>query len=416
MKIVFVAQWYSEKMGYSSNFLPKALAALGHDVHLITTDGQVYFNSPVYREIFEKFLGPPLTACGVKRVDGYTLHRLPHRQEGDRVFIDGLEEKLREIRPDIVQAEELICESTYQAAAAKSRMGFKMFVECHIHASVFNPVMQGRFRILKKMYWRLYRETRGRYLHARSEKCYPISTDAAEIAQKYWGFPTEKICVRSLGTDTELFCPAANGAGLKSRQQLRGQSGFGDSDIVCIYTGRLEEGKDPLCLARAVDHLTAQGGNFRALFVGDGAPAYVNRIKSCRGCVVHPFVPVQDLADLYRACDIGVWPKQESTSQLDAAACGLPLILSNRIHVHERVDGNGFLYQENDVEDLVRTLRLLTDADLRKRMGRAGVNNMRQNFSWANIARQYVQDYEAALKGKSNANVEDRALTLSGDL
>ena len=399
MKIVFVAQWYSEKMGYSSNFFPKALAALGHDVHLVTTDGQVYFNSPIYNDIFGKFLGPKIVGCMVKRIDGYTLHRLPHRQTGDKVSIVGLEEKLREIGPDIVQAEELICESTYQAAAAKGRRGFKMFVECHIHASVFNPVMQGRFRILKKMYWRFYRETRGRYLHRRSEKCYPISTDAAEIARQYWGFPKEKICVRSLGTDTDLFKPVDDGS-LKVRQQLRRRLGFADTDIVCIYTGRFEDGKDPLCLARAVDHLVSQGKNFRALFVGDGAASYIDKLKSCRGCVIHPFVPVQDLADFYRASEVGVWPKQESTSQIDAAACGLPLILSSRVHVRERVDGNGLLYEENNVEDMIRNISQLEDADVRKKMGIIGVKNMREHFSWARIARDYVRDYEAALKGK----------------
>jgi hypothetical protein len=44
MKIAVVSIFYSEGMGYSENCLPRALAALGHEVHLITTVFNVYGN------------------------------------------------------------------------------------------------------------------------------------------------------------------------------------------------------------------------------------------------------------------------------------------------------------------------------------------------------------------------------------
>lgn len=36
MQIAIVSDWFSEKMGYAENFLPKAMASLGHEVHLVT--------------------------------------------------------------------------------------------------------------------------------------------------------------------------------------------------------------------------------------------------------------------------------------------------------------------------------------------------------------------------------------------
>ena len=78
MRIAIISDWFSEKMGYSENCLPKALAALGHEVHLVTSDAQVYFDSPFYAETYEPFIGPPVVPTGVRDHDGYVLHRLPH--------------------------------------------------------------------------------------------------------------------------------------------------------------------------------------------------------------------------------------------------------------------------------------------------------------------------------------------------
>jgi glycosyltransferase involved in cell wall biosynthesis len=160
----------------------------------------------------------------------------------------------------------------------------------------------------------------------------------------------------------------------------------------------MQEGKDPLMLARAIDRLAKDGKPFRGLFVGDGPEDYLGILKQHQGCVFVPFVPVDALPSYYQAADIGVWPKQESTSQLDAAACGLPLVLSSRVKVVERVDGNGLLYEENNLEDMIAKLLQLSCPDIRRRMGEAGVKNMREKFSWQKIAQEYVQDFEEALK------------------
>ena len=57
MKIVILSSWFSERMGYIENCLPKALALLGHEVHVVSSTAQVYFNSPDYKEVYEPFLG-----------------------------------------------------------------------------------------------------------------------------------------------------------------------------------------------------------------------------------------------------------------------------------------------------------------------------------------------------------------------
>ena len=396
MKIALISDWFSEKMGYAENCLPKAIAALGHEVHLITSNVQPYFDLPTYSETYEPFIGPGTVACEVKELDGYTLHRLQYARLWRRLRIKGLVRKLLEIRPQIVQTFDAFSLTTLEAALARSLSGHKLFLESHIHASVFPASGSAR----KPWKWRVYSSTLGRATSRLSEKCYPVSTDAAQIAIEFLGIQESKVVVCSLGVDTDLFRPADSAAAQQARGQLRQRLGLAESDVVCIYTGRFSPDKNPLCLAQAIDRLAAQGQPFRGLFVGSGTRAEIEAIRACEGCVVHPFVPTRDLPPFYWAADIGVWPRQESTSQLDAAACGLPIVLSHRVQVRERIDGNGLMYQENDALSLAETLKTLADPSLRRRLGLAGAQKMQEYYSWNRIARQRVWDYSDELQSR----------------
>ena len=396
MKIIVVSDWFAEKMGYGENFLPKALASLGAEVHLITSNVQPYFNAPFYREIYEPYIGPGVVDCGVRQLDGYTLHRLPHGRWRGKLRIRGLLQRVRGIMPQIVQTFDTYCPSTYELTLAKPLMGYKLFHESHIHASVFPPMTQWP-GIRKRFKWLAYAATVGRFVSLMAEKCYPISADASDIIIQFFGFQPKKIIICSLGVDTELFAPAAQSSLLEERAQLRDELGFAPADIVCVYTGRLSVDKGPILLAQAIRRLVEDGRSVRGLFVGSGQEKDLEAINACPGCVIHPFVPVRDLPKFYRAADIGVWPKQESTSQLDAAACGLPLILSDQIQVRERVEGNGLLYSEGDAGDLAKQIWKLSKPALRQEMGQRGVEKIRKNFSWRCIAKERLRDYEAAL-------------------
>lgn len=397
MRIVVVVDWFSEQMGYAENFLPKALAELGAQVHVITSNAQVYFDAPLYKETYEPYLGPGVVDCGVKELDGYTLHRLPFGRWRGRLRIRGLVPLVRSLRPDIVQTFDTQSVSTYEITLAKPTIGYKVFHESHMHASVFTPIRE-RGSLRSRFHWLVYAATVGRVVSMAAEACYPISTDASDIAIQFYGFQPRKISICSLGVDTELFVPAHLPSLLQERQSLREQLGFAEDDVVCVYTGRFSEDKGPVLLAQAVSRLVGEGTRARGLFIGSGAREDVEAINSYVGCVTHHFVPTRDLPAFYRAADIGVWPKQESTSQLDAAACGLPLVLSNRIQVRERADGNGLLYAEGDPADLAKQIAVLCEPVLRRQMGQRSVQKMRESFSWRQIAKERLSDYEAALR------------------
>ena len=70
-------------------------------------------------------------------------------------------------------------------------------------------------------------------------------------------------------------------------------------------------------------------------------------------CRILNFMDFSKLAAYYRASEIGVWTGNESTSQLDAAACAIPIIISDAVIYREHVDGNGLVFRQNNLDALV---------------------------------------------------------------
>lgn len=399
MRIVIVCDWFSDQMGYVENCLPKALAALGHEVHVITSNAQPYFNSPDYRITYEPFIGPAFVPCGVRKLDGFTLHRLPLIRVRDRLRIRGLLRTLFRLRPDIVQTYDAISLSTCQAALARPMLGFELFTANHVLASVFPPVRDG---FARNPWWRMRSVFSmwipGRLVSLASSRCYPATIDAADIAIRFFGVEERKISIASLGVDTSLFHAARNDEDAAERSALRQKLGFATNEIICVYSGRFSEDKNPACLAMAIGELVRAGERFRGLFIGSGAQE--PGIRSTPGCVVHPFLPFRRLPPYYRAADIGVWPRQESTSVLDASASGLPVIISDHVQAKERVAGRGLTYRQNDSTDLARVLRELADPARRADLGRNGAIAVAEHLSWTALARGRLRDYEEALSGR----------------
>lgn len=396
IRIALLSEVFCRNMGYLENMLPKYLARLGAEVHVLATN-----LPPDYRR---KSLVSPYTGFlsewqpGTQRMmDGFTLHILGHQKILRHMRMVGLSAKLREISPDIVQVSSPIGWIALDAAQFKTSMRCRLFTGSHYHASVFPLATQpAPFWSRMRLKCFVTRTIPGRLVSLAAEKCYAITSDCAEVAVRFFGVPRSQIEICPLGVDTELFHPVQSGNDAAALAALRQRFGFSDSEIVCIYTGRFTEEKNPLLLAKTVASLRQQGHFYRGLFIGNGPQA--DEIRGCSGCLIHPFDAVSALGDFFRAADIGVWPAQESLSMLDAAACGLPIIVNHTMTAPERIAGNGLTYRLNDSKDLLRTLVELQDPSRRREMGCVGAQKMARDFSWESIARRRLRDYEAALR------------------
>ncbi|NOU19896.1 MAG: glycosyltransferase family 4 protein [Bacteroidales bacterium] len=396
MKIVILSIWYSDKMGYIENCLPKALAKLGHEVHVITSTAQVYYDEPNYDKIYKLYLGDRIQKEGTCELDGFMLHRLPFGTIQKKIYLKSIRKKLKEINPDIVQTFDAFSFLTLQGAYYKLFFKYKFFTANHIVASVFPLYKKDTSTLIHKISFYFTRTLPGKMISFITSRCYPATVDALEIAINFYGIPKNKAKLACLGVDTDYFHPSSlNAESLSEKVKRKDDLGFSGNELLCIYTGRFTEGKNPLCLAKAIDKLVELNEPFKAIFLGDGPQ--LNEIKSLKGCYIHKFVPYHELPDYYRIADIGIWPRQESTSMIDATACGLPIIISNLVKATERIEGNGLTYIENDVDDLVRVLMKMKDEEIRNRFSRFGVEKIREKYSWDIIAKDRVRDYQSFL-------------------
>jgi glycosyltransferase involved in cell wall biosynthesis len=390
-------------MGYLENMLPRHLARLGADVHVITTDLPPYYGMADTDKTYRGFV-KSLQVHRVERYDDFTVHVMGHRHVCGHTWVAGLKSKLIELSPDIVQTTTTLGWFPLQAVAAKPFVRFKLFVGSHYHKSVF-PLAQKPLRWWDPKFVGCLttRALPGKIVSAASEKCYAITPDCAELAVRFFGVSRKKVSVLPLGVDTSIFWPAEDEVSVRDRRLTRERMGFAENEIVCVYSGRFSHDKNPAILAQSIARLRGRGEPYRGLFIGNGVQAGV--ISALGGNTINPFVPVAQLGELYRACDIAVWPTQESTSMLDAAACGLPIIANDTMQAPERVSGNGMTYRLNNQADLERALLSLRDAATRRRLGWVGCRKMASKFSWQSIARRRLRDYEAAL-GIRSSNLE----------
>ncbi|UPU37638.1 glycosyltransferase family 4 protein [Geomonas paludis] len=400
MRIAILSETFAKNMGYMGNMLPRHLARLGAEVHMVTLDLPPYYQIKDFKETYQDFTGSSVMKAGsIEEYDGYRLHVLGHKPLAGYMYMSGLSEKLKEIRPDVVYSMAAIGWIALQAALLKPLHGYKLFTGSHTTASVFPLATQKNSPLHPALIRNaITRGVPGRMVSLLSEKCYGATGDCADVAVRFFGVQKSKIDVCPLGVDTDMFRPLQGSPGLELRREVRARFGVRDEEILCIYTGRFSQEKNPLVLAKAVAKLQAMGEPYRALFFGNGVQ--LEEIRAQAGCIPHPFVPVEELGDYFRASDIGVWPTQESTSMLDAAACGLPIVVNDTLLATERVEGNGVMYRLNDVDDMVRVLLSLKQEEVRKRLGAVGAEKMRSSFSWESIARRRLDDMKSSVSGR----------------
>ena len=413
MRVALISDVFAKNMGYLENLLPKYLARLGVDVHVIAMDLPPYYWMNGHQATYAGFADGP-QAGSVEVLDGYTLHVLPHARVAGYMRMVGLREKLSALRPQVVQTTAVIGWNALAAALYQPLFGYKLFTGSHTAASVF-PLATRHFPWWSKarLQCSLARTLPGYLVSSFSEKCYAVTEDCAQIASSFFGVPSWKVELMYLGVDPEYNYPVASETAVQERLLLRRQLGFNTEDIVCIYTGKFTQGKKLFLLAESVEQLRARGEPFRALFIGDGPEGQMLRKYS--SSTITGFLPFSKLGQYYRAAEIGVWPGNESTSMLDAAACGLPVVVSNKVVYRAPVNGNGLTFESDSVEDLVGVLMKLRQPETRQSFGSKGAVRMAREFTWQAVAMRRLADYKSALGIRGSLNLEVSDGRFSGD-
>jgi len=218
-----------------------------------------------------------------------------------------------------------------------------------------------------------------------------LARRARVFAQRVLSRARLTICASNALADAARELGASEVRVIPSAVELPEQVGEPAEPPEVLFVGRLSPEKGILELVQASAGMTLT-------VAGDG-PLRA-QVPGALG-----FVPHHELGPLYeRAAVVAVPSHREGfgVACAEAMAYGRPVVASAVGGLLDLVvDGEtGVLVEPRDVEALRAALeRLLGDAELRGRMGRAGRERIREHFTWPAVTDLTIQAYEDALAG-----------------
>jgi glycosyltransferase involved in cell wall biosynthesis len=195
------------------------------------------------------------------------------------------------------------------------------------------------------------------------------------------GFRNLEVVAR--GVDTQLFDPERRSEALRAAWGLRGQG------LAVLYVGRIAPEKNLDLLVRAYQAMARVRPDARLVLVGDGPE--LAALKAAHPEFVYCGVRRgEDLACHYASADVFLFPSLTETFGnvlLEAMASGLPCVgfdyAAAAEHVSHGVNGLKAAYGDEG-EFLAQSVRLMQDAGLRERLGKAA-RATALNLSWQHI-------------------------------
>lgn len=170
--------------------------------------------------------------------------------------------------------------------------------------------------------------------------------------------------------------------------------------VRCLAVGRMVRKKGPLLTLGAFRRALINCSRLRLDFVGDGelyedARKYICDHGLAERVKLHGGQPHHVVQDLMKQADVFLQHSMidpETGDEeglpvaiLEAMAAGLPVLSTRHAGIPEAVveHQTGYLVDEGDSDGMVRLLvKLGEDAELRRRLGRAGWERAQQRFSW----------------------------------
>jgi glycosyltransferase involved in cell wall biosynthesis len=314
-----------------------------------TVAGRTWSVEPRHRAVFLKGLRLP----GVRRL---FRHEYP--------VTPGIQAALREADPDVVVVSGW---STFASQAAVAwcrakRIPYVLLVESHD----VGPRPSWRRAIKGAVVPRLLRRAAGLL----------VVGSAARKSVVERGADPHRVRLFANTIDVHAWEERADALS-ERRRELRERLGAGDEDVLVLSVGRLAPEKGFGTLLRAV---AAADGADVAVAVAGAGPEHetLERLAAQLGVRVRLLGDLAEerLAEAYAAADVfALLSTQEPWAVVvnEAAATGLPLVLSDRVGAAYDLlrDGeNGFLVPAGDVRAAAEALRRLAgDPDLRARAG-----------------------------------------------
>ena len=221
------------------------------------------------------------------------------------------------------------------------------------------------------------------------------------------GVPPHKLTLLGNGVDLGRFDPAVVDPARVTA--LRRELGAGPDDVVCGVVGRLVWEKGYREVFEAAAMLRAEAPRVIVVVAGPRDPDKADavgeaEIEAARAAGVQFLGLRSDMTDLYAAMDLYVLASHREgfpRSAMEATAMGLPVVATDIRGSRDVVDDGvtGVLVAPGDSRALAAAVASLTgDADLRRRMGEAGLRKARAEFDQQRVIDITLDVYERLLR------------------
>ncbi|GGB70044.1 galactosyltransferase [Knoellia flava TL1] len=185
----------------------------------------------------------------------------------------------------------------------------------------------------------------------------------------------------------------------EARRRVRSELGVGDDELLVGTIGRRVREKG---LAEFAATAAALGNRAHFVWVGPGDVTDANTVVPHRDSVT--FVGERtDMPAIYSALDVFVLASHRegfSRASMEAAACGVAMVLTDIRGCREigTSEEHLLLSPPGDVDAMTYAVqRLLDDAPLRERLGRAAAERARGHFDQRAVARRSLERYAWAM-------------------
>lgn len=331
-------------------------------------------------------------------VDGIPVHRLPApgpKAVASLIFSASAQPLIWRLKPDIIHAHELLSPTTTAVIA-------KRLFDIPVVAKV---LAGGPLGDIARMKDRPGGPARLKLFRREVDVFISVSS-AIDEELEAWGIPASRRARIPNGVDLSAFHPARE----DGRQLLRKSLNLPSGPLV-VYAGRLAPEKQIDQLLSIWPSLQASIPQARLLVLGTGSEEATLRRRAGPGAIFPG--RVDDVADYLRASDLFVLPSKReglSNAMLEAMATGLPVVTTDISGAGDLIrDGvNGRLVAQDDPTALEHALErtiveILSDQELRARLGREALDTVRNGYSLESTCRQLNDLYLSVTRRTSLA-------------
>lgn len=386
LRVLHIEDRFHPSMGYQINFFAKYHAP-EIDFHILTSD-----SLSIWQGLSEDICIDKLDKQFEQKY-AVKIHRLKTKwgeTQKSNLWLKGLIKKINEINPDVIYVHVIESYSAIRIILNSylRRKKIRIFTDTH---TLYNQFIQN---IGFKLHLAFLKTVIRKIIVKKNIRVFATTIENQKILSNNYGIPIKNIDFLPIGTDSNQFFFSESDR-LIERQNLN----ISPKDVVLLYTGKINERKEPHLILKAVEKIASKiKCNLHIIFIGPKIEPYFNlnfqldffnKIDHIRIQFINQ-VENSYLYRYYSMADFAVFPKENTLSALDAQACRLPVIMEADSTNNKRLEKGGLVYKKDNINDLGSKISYLTaNEKLRSKLSLEGQQFILENYEYKRIIKKF---------------------------